>query len=559
MRTKVIGLAVTLVVLMLAGAGSNVRAEVVPQARRIDWSPGVPGGIPTRSTVFYTDTGALDSVATINAQLANCTPGQVVQLQAGTYALSSEITITKGCTLRGAGPASTILTCTAAWHCIQLGDFPSAPSTINVTGSPAKGATSISVASASGLSVGDYVVIDETNDGVEVVNNNTAFGSAECRSGGGTRCLGQIVRITAISGTTLTIDAPLNHAYAAAQTPQIWKLSSVTTGAGVEDLTVTRTTNNGGQYNNFKIVACSGCWLKNVVSNTPDAWHVDLDRSISSEVRDSSFLGGQSNASGRAYGVVSGVFATANLIENNIFYRNRHSMVLQNGSTGNVYGYNYSIECFQGDPAEAWLATDMNTHGAHPTMNLFEGNIGCKVYGDDAHGSSSYNTVFRNHVTRESNYPGINQARRAVDIEQYNTGWNIVGNVLGQPSQSWTAYDPGTSRSASAGQYVYTFGYFSDGQSTSADYAGVSGSTYRHGNFDYQSNSTIWDSSNADHALPASLYRTSKPAFFGNLPWPAIGPDASPMAGTIPAKERYNGNPVGASVRPNPPTNLVVN
>jgi hypothetical protein len=48
-----------------------------------------------------------------------------------------------------------------------------------------------------------------------------------------------------------------------------------------------------------------------------------------------------------------------------------------------------------------------------------------------------------------------------------------------------------------------------------------------------------WDPSVAVRKLPASLYLPSKPAFFGSLPWPPIGPDRTPMAGTIPARERF--------------------
>lgn len=532
----------------------NSYGQIISSDRRINWEPGVPGGIPSRSTACYTDTGPLDSVSTLNTQIAGCTTGQVVQLQAGTYSLSSQLKIAQGVTVRGAGVGSTILNCTASWHCVQMGNFPSAPSAINVSGSPAKGATTITVASTTGLSIGDYIAIDQMNDGSEVVNNDTAFGSGECRSGAGTRCLGQIVKITAINNLTLTISQSLHHAYSSAQTPQIWEVTGVTTGAGLEDLTITRPSAVGGGYSNVKMIACSGCWVKNIQSNTPDFWHIDLDRVIWSTIRDSYFNDGHTFSGGQTYGVVSNLFATDNLIENNIFRHTRHAMLVQNGATGNVYGYNYSLQCYQG---ENWLATDMNSHGAHTTMNLFEGNVGCKVYGDNAHGSSSYNTVYRNHVTRESfpaEFPsGITQARRAIDIEQYNTGWNIVGNVLGQPTQSWTTYDPGATRTPGSGQYVYTFGYWSDGQSSSANYTGIHASTYLHGNYDYATRSTHWDTGLQDHSLPNSLYLTVKPPFFGGLPWPPIGPDLNPISGTIPAKERYEGRVITQLA---PPMNL---
>jgi len=508
--------------------------------------------------VCYTDTGGLDSVATLNAQISNCTPGQVVQLQAGSYTLNSEILIAKGVTVRGAGAGNTILTCTASWHCVQMGNFPPAPSAINISDSPLKDATTISLVSTGGLAVNDYIVVDQLNDGVEEVNTNTTDSSEECRAGANTRCLGQIVRIVAISGTTLTIDPSLHHAYASAQSPQAWKLTGMTTGAGLENLTITRTGFLGGGYDNVKMIACSGCWVKGIQSNTPDWWHVEFDRTIRSEARDSYFNDGFNHfTGGQAYGVVANLFATDNLIENNIFRQLRHSMVTKNGSAGNVFGYNYSRECYQGSD---WLAPDMHSHGSHNHMNLWEGNIACRAYGDNSHGSSSYNTLYRNAILRESfpsEFPnGVTQARRAVDIEIYSHYWNVVGNVLGKSGQIWDAFDPGASRSSGSGRYVYTFGYFSDGDSTRDD-AGIVTSTYRHGNFDYQSNTTIWDSATPDHTLPPSLYLTAKPAFFGALPWPPIGPDVSPVVATIPAKERYEGRivPPGPGI-PSPPTNV---
>jgi len=37
---------------------------------------------------------------------------------------------------------------------------------------------------------------------------------------------------------------------------------------------------------------------------------------------------------------------------------------------------------------------DLLTHGAHPYMNLFEGNVVDLLFFDGVHGSSSHNTAF---------------------------------------------------------------------------------------------------------------------------------------------------------------------
>ena len=67
----------------------------------------------------------------------------------------------------------------------------------------------------------------------------------------------------------------------------------------------------------------------------------------------------------------------------------------------------------------------------------------------------------------------------------------------------------------------------------------VGATIIRHGNYDYASNSTIWDSTIPDHTIPASLYLSGKPSWWGALAWPPIGPDLAPMVGQIPAEYRF--------------------
>ena len=182
------------------------------------------------------------------------------------------------------------------------------------------------------------------------------------------------MKITGISGQLLTFDPPLYHAYAAAQTPQVWELTGVTQQAGVEDLSLERVSPTGTEgYHNFKIVACAQCWLKNIVSVKTETFHVELDRTFQCEIRDSFFDNAWAFTGGLAYGVALDGRTSAALIENNIFYHARHAMIVKDGAAGNVFGYNYSVASYQG---EDWLATDMNSHGAGTTMNLWEGNIG---------------------------------------------------------------------------------------------------------------------------------------------------------------------------------------
>jgi len=69
--------------------------------------------------------------------------------------------------------------------------------------------------------------------------------------------------------------------------------------------------------------------------------------------------------------------------------------------------------------------------------------------------------------------------------------------------------------------------------------AKVKATLLRHGNYDYYNKATQWDASISNHTLPASLYYTSKPAYFGSLQWPPIGPDVAGYVTDIPAKARW--------------------
>jgi hypothetical protein len=75
----------------------------------------------------------------------------------------------------------------------------------------------------------------------------------------------------------------------------------------------------------------------------------------------------------------------------------------------------------------------------------------------------------------------------------------------------------------------------------------------RDGNYDYFTNEVHWHGIGgtgvkngltppANDILPASMYLTSKPAFFGSDPWPWVnGSDATnPLPGQLPARTRYD-------------------
>ena len=224
------------------------------------------------------------------------------------------------------------------------------------------------------------------------------------------------------------------------------------------------------------------------------------------------------------YGVGCFQRSTDNLIENNIFVRCRHSMILEYGGCGNVYGYNYSRDPInEGMDKTDFMMLNVALHGGHPYMNLFEGNIAAHIDCDNVLGSSQHNTFFRNLIERKS-IPTVKWGAWAAKVQMNNLHENFLGNVFGQPPAFVAPCE------------TWRIGY---DQLTKTVDPRVAETLLRHGNVDEVTGKTEWDSKIMGRTLPASLYLKTKPEFFGDHPWPAIGPDVEPHAGFLPARDRY--------------------
>lgn len=530
-------------------------AAIIPADRSVPWAPGVPGGIPERNVVFADvkiNFGAVgndiaDDTAAIQAAINACPSNQVVYLPPGTYRVTKTIVITRSIVLRGAGPALTrIRMYEARENIIRVGNWAGIDKT-EVTGGMNKGSKSIAVASAAAFNVGDFALIDQTNDNrfVDNVQQETWLSRDS-----GTRCIGQVVKIVGKSGNNLTTEAPLYFTFVPECSPQLLKLAStVLQYAGVEDLCVEPKSTNVAD--SIRIMHSAYCWVKNVESDKAGCRHIQVRRSYRCEVRECYAHDGMTYGSGSAYGISLFDRATATLVTDNILYHLTVGVQLEAGPVGNVISYNFQKDNYGGS---SWLNKGIGTHGAHPYMNLMEGNKTQAFSFDYVHGSSSHNTLFRNHVTREANPPEreIIYSLRAMEMDKWNRYFNIVGNVFGLSNLTWTAYEDNGTRLADQ-KYVYTWGYGFDNDTTCDDPL-VKETTLRHGNYDFCTASTVWDPGISDHALPDSLYLSSKPAFFGDLAWPPFGPDRQPMIGTLPAERRFLGK---ATTRPAPPRNPV--
>jgi len=248
------------------------------------------------------------------------------------------------------------------------------------------------------------------------------------------------------------------------------------------------------------------------------------------------------------YGIRLFTVNSDHLIENNIIRRTRHSLIIEGPANGVVFGYNSSLEALVYNDFD-WVAGDGSTHGAHPFMNLFEGNVLQRLSWDYSHGSASHNTAFRNHFYRDG--PGKTGGLRAVELMRSNTFHNVVGNVLCLPGCQGTYFCD-----VSPDRCLFRLGYRSDGDSdTGGVDPQVESTLFAHGNFDYLTHAVSWDPTNSSHNLPASLYHSAQPAWWpAGLSWPPFGPHpaqpANVLTGRIPAQVCYETIEAGSSFDP---------
>jgi hypothetical protein len=541
----------------------SAAADILPPERRTTWNPGIPGGIPARTTVCATvnastyGNGATDATAGIQAAINACPAGQVVQLSAGDFLIngSEPITIGKSIVLRGAGPGATRLrkTSTVANPLILIGRrWLEEAESVFLTTNAAKGATSVQVASTVGFSVGQLVLVDEVTDNAYVY-----WGKDAAAQPGGPargwftrydRPVGQMVEIASISGNTVTFTTPLHIAFDTAHDAQLTRYT-IPYGAklaGVEDLYV-----RGGQDDNITVRFAINGWVKNVESDWSMGDSVALDFCFRCVLRDS-YMHDTPNPypGGAGYMLSIAEYSADNLVENNIFVNGNKVMVMRASGGGNVIGYNYFDNGYIGNFL-GWMETGLNaSHLTCPHFELFEGNQAFNIDGDDTWGGAVYNTFFRNHATgKRRSYPDTS-SRRAIGLMYGHYYYSFVGNVLGTANQNPSPFggfayeDLWPWENDPIG--LWRIGYTPTDWDAPPDQRVVN-TTHRHGNFDYATGSVHW-ASGFDQTLPDSLYLTGKPAFFGSNPWPWVDATGATKLFTLPARARYDAG------NPNPPT-----
>ena len=349
---------------------------------------------------------------------------------------------------------------------------------IDILSSVAENAQSFSVASTGGLAVGDLVEVSQE--------------LPEWDAEWGIRSWGQLVFITAISGNQVTVDLPLSLGLDGTRRPQVQKINAVR-NVGVEDLYIER--KQYGESNNIEMRSVYNGFIRNVESANAVKFHAFVYRSRQVEISGNYFHDAQNyGTGGHGYGVNLENLSTNILVTNNIFKNLRHHILVQTGTNHSVISYNYNVDIVE--------LVDLSMHGHYSNHNLYEGNIVWWAGFADFWGKvGPENTLYRNQIG------GRAEDDEGVVIYDDSDRQNVVGNDFLRNSRIAKDADVDD--------------------------------TYEEGNV--ISGQVEWNSLSNGSTLPASLYLTEAPDFWGNQAWPPFGPDASGSAtNRIPAQDRYD-------------------
>lgn len=484
-------------------------APLFPANRVTTWSPGIPGGIPQIDspiinvvTAFGTKNDSSADVSDdIQAALDSLqSTGGVVYLPSGKYRIDKQLLFNGNNTvLRGAG-TQTKLYLGFAGHSLFIGMY--GRGTWQKLLATTKGSAEVVVSDGTVFKVGAFAEIEQANDST-LMYTDPAWNVDWADS-----MVGQLFKVFSVNGNRVTFTTPLHYQVRDDLFPQI-RPQKFRTFVGIENLFLEKSVAEG---HTIHIKNAAYCWVRRVESNFTRKAHVETETALGCTFTANYFHHALSyGGGGSGYGTSLHTHSTDCLVENNIFHHLRHAMIIQNGATGNVFGYNFSNDPVQGisdayPHNETWDPPDISFHGHYAQYNLAEGNIVTEVGISDYWGPMGPgNTFFRNDVC----------GKDGIVLHDHSNAQNVVGNV--------------------------SAGWEDDGTSTNLLF---------HGNA-INNASPQWDSTIDTHTLPASLYRTAKPSFWTDaISWPGTGSDIA-QPGTNPAQKRWeNGNYFSATTSP---------
>jgi hypothetical protein len=295
----------------------NNNADCPKNCRQIPWQAGSDlwngGVLPNYTQVTCTGlagNGTTNDAPAIQACIDNAAPNTAVYIPAGTYYINSIIRLKNNVVLRGAkgtagGPflpaadasATTLTMGPSGWlttqnfstdvHLTPSVSFGCDPHSscvpYHLSGSPQKGDTTVTISSGT-VSVGQWIAITSDDDPSLVTATGENGFCQWCGMNNGFQTMQQIVQVTAVNGSTLTLSRPLY--YKIYTNPSYRVMTFPTQKAGFENFRVNVTGDIGGSQI-ITLQGCLECWVKGVetynTGSSSGSAHIEMDFSYGAE------------------------------------------------------------------------------------------------------------------------------------------------------------------------------------------------------------------------------------------------------------------------------------
>lgn len=393
---------------------SALQAQQIPFERLSDWS-GAKDNLSQFSgfeDLFLTSDILADDGITPNDEMLKevldnlSSAGTNLYFPAGKFLFNRSITLPSNVRLIGAGADSTVF----------LLDLGGSGDGMVISGSQMKNINANIISNMRRNQ--DFIVTDnsdlfEKNNWIRIIQNDSTL----VTSTWAINSVGQIVQVAEVIEDTIFLRSRLRLDIEVDDTPSVY-LMDMKENVGIECLSIVRMDDTSPQQSsNIVFENAVNCKVSGIESAYCSFAHIGISTSVKINVQGSYFHEGfDYGGGGRAYGVVMQFTSGECLIENNIFRKLRHSILLQAGANGNVVSYNYSHDPFWTSvPSDA--AGDIVLHGNYVFANLFEQNICQNIVIDNSHGPNGpFNTFFRNRAEKfgiffsADNSPGQNIA-----------------------------------------------------------------------------------------------------------------------------------------------------
>ena len=409
------------------------KAQELPAERQVDWSlAGLKDTTTTNfSIVDLSNFGINGNGISPNDQVLNTvlsqyenSSGVIIKFPKGSFVFNQPITLPSNTVLTGEGANSTqlIFDLGGTDHAITVAGSANASNASLLTATATKDQTFLQIENSSSFQVGDWIKVNQRDS--DLVTDAWAEGK-----------VGQIVQIENISNNRIFLSSPLRRSYLLSNNPIIRQFLPVE-NVGISCLKIERRDNTAPmQASNIIFRYAVNSWVSAIESMNCTFSHIEARFSSNLKIEKSylhdafEFGGG-----GRGYGVMVHLMSNEVLVENNVFERLRHSMILQAGANGNVLAYNYSFDPYWTSfPADA--AGDIVLHGNYIYANLFEQNIVQNIVIDNSHGPNGPNNTFlRNRgesfgiFFSANNSPGQNFI--ANEVTNSNAPYSLVNYTI---------------------------------------------------------------------------------------------------------------------------------